>query len=388
MINFLARIFVDDHENLNDARVRQNYGSLCGSLGLLLNIFLCCAKLLAGLMSSSVSIMTDAINNLSDAGSSIIMMLGFKLSGREPDIDHPFGHGRIEYVSGLIVSIIIIVLGVELGKTSIVKILAPTELFVSKPVFIILLVSVLVKLYMYYYNRQTGDRIKSQALKAASNDSFSDALATTGVLLTVVIYEFTSINVDGYCGLLVALFIIYTGVSSVKDTMDPLLGIKPDPEYVSAIEKYVMAQKGVLGMHDLVIHDYGPGRSMISLHAEVAANGNILEIHDSIDNAERKLKEVLGCDAVIHMDPIVTDDAISGRMRDFVKIIVNSVDEKLSIHDFRMVQGTTHTNLIFDILIPYGLEKTDEEIVATVTEKIKELPGNHYAVINVDKPMV
>ena len=386
MVNLLIRILVNDYDNTGDEKVRQGYGVVCGWISIILNILLCCAKVFAGILSGSIAVVTDAVNNLTDAGSSFINIIGFKMAGRKPDPEHPFGHGRVEYVAGLIISIIIIVCGVEFGKSSITRIIDPTDIEASRPVFIIMEIAIVVKIYMYLYNKRIGERISSPVMKAAALDSFTDAIATTAVLVSVIIYEFAGIVVDGWCGLIVSVFIIYSGINSVKDTIDPLLGTKPDPEYVRIIEKFVLSQKGVLGMHDLIIHNYGPGRSMISLHAEVPATGNIVEIHDTIDNIERKLKEVLGCECVIHMDPIVTDNSITVRMRDFVRIIVTNVDPRLSINDFRMVQGSTHTNLIFDLVIPHGLEASDDDIVALVKQKVRELPGDHYALINVEKP--
>lgn len=386
MVSLLIRILVNDYNKINDEKVRQGYGVVCGGVGIVLNILLCCFKVFVGVMSGSIAIITDAVNNLTDAGSSIINIIGFKMAGRKPDPEHPFGHGRIEYVAGLIISIIIIVFGVELGKTSVGRIIDPMDIETSRAVFIVMEAAIVVKIYMYAYNKRIGDRIQSPAMKAAAIDSFTDAIATTAVLLSVIIFEFTGVVVDGWCGLIVSVFIIYSGISSVKATIDPLLGTKPDPEYVKLIEKYVLAQRDVLGMHDLIIHNYGPGRSMISLHAEVPANGNIVEIHDSIDNIERKLKEVLKCECVIHMDPIVTDNSITARMRDFIRIIVTNVDPRLSINDFRMVQGSTHTNLIFDLVIPHGLPVPDDDIVAVIKQKVRELPGDHYALINIEKP--
>lgn len=386
MVSLLIKILVNDHNRINDEKVRQGYGVVCGGVGIVLNVLLCCFKVFVGVMSGSIAIITDAVNNLTDAGSSVINIIGFKMAGRKPDPEHPFGHGRIEYVAGLIISIIIIVFGVELGKSSVARIIDPRDIETSRSVFVVMEAAIVVKIYMYVYNKRIGDRIQSPTMQAAAIDSFTDAIATTAVLLSVIIYEFTGVLVDGWCGLIVSVFIIYSGISSVKSTIDPLLGTKPDPEYVKLIEKYVLAQRGVLGMHDLIIHNYGPGRSMISLHVEVPANSDIVTMHDSIDNIERKLKEVLKCECVIHMDPIVTDNSITGRMRDFVRIIVASVDPHLTINDFRMVQGATHTNLIFDLVIPHGLMMSDDEIVAAVKQKVRELPGDHYAQINVEKP--
>ena len=388
MVSLLIRILVNDYNNTGDEKVRRGYGVVCGTVGIILNIMLCCAKVFAGMLSGSIAVITDAINNLTDAGSSVVNVVGFKMAGRKPDTEHPFGHGRIEYVSGLIISIIIIVLGVELGKTSITRIIDPREIITSRAVFTVMEISIGVKIYMYLYNRRFGNRISSVSLKAAALDSFTDAIATTAVLISIVIFEFTGVVVDGWCGLIVSVFIIYSGVSSVKTTVDPLLGLKPDPEYVNIIEKFVLSQNNILGMHDLVIHNYGPGRSMISLHVEVPANGSLVEMHDIVDNIERKLKEALNCECVIHMDPVVIDNMITMRMREFVNVIVSNVDPSLRINDFRMVQGTTHTNLIFDLVIPHGFRYTDDEVVDIIQQRVRQLPGDHYAVINVEKPYV
>ncbi len=386
MVSLLIKILVNDYNNTGDDRVRRGYGVVCGTVGILLNIVLCCVKVFAGMLSGSIAIITDAVNNLTDAGSSIVNVVGFKMAGRKPDTEHPFGHGRIEYVSGLIISIIIIVLGVELGKTSIARIIDPRDIITSKTVFTVMLISIGVKIYMYLYNKKIGNRISSVSLQAAAVDSFTDAIATTAVLISVVIFEFTGVVVDGWCGLIVSVFIIYSGISSVKTTVDPLLGVKPDPEYVNIIEKFILSQNNILGMHDLVIHNYGPGRSMISLHVEVPANGSLVEMHDIVDNIERKLKEALNCECVIHMDPMVIDNSISMRMRDYVGVIVTNVDPSLRINDFRMVQGTTHTNLIFDLVIPHDFQYSDEEVVDIIQQRVRQLPGDLYAVINVEKP--
>ncbi|MCR5419482.1 MAG: cation diffusion facilitator family transporter [Lachnospiraceae bacterium] len=388
MVGLLIKILVNDYKNIRDERVRRGCGIVCSWSSIIFNILLCCIKVFAGIMSGSVAITTDAVNNLTDAGSSFINIIGFKMSGRKPDTEHPFGHGRLEYIVGMIISILIVVCGVELGKASVTKIIDPRDIYTAKAVFIILVISIFIKIYMFTYNKKYGELTDSPILKASSADCFMDVIATTSVLISVVIYEFSGINIDGWCGLIVSVIIIYSGISSVKDTIDPLLGCKPDPKYVELIEKYVLAQKDVLGMHDLIIHNYGPGRNIISLHVEVSATSNIVEAHDVIDNIERKLKEVLNCDCVIHMDPIVVDDSITGRMRDFIRIIVTNVDPRLKIDDFRMVQGVTHTNIIFDLIIPNEINVNDDEIVARIKDKVRELPGNHYAIINVEKPFI
>ncbi len=386
MVSLLIKILVNDHDNIGDDRVRRGYGVVCGTVGIILNIVLCCIKVFAGMLSGSIAVISDAINNLTDAGSSVVNVVGFKMAGRKPDTEHPFGHGRIEYVSGLIISILIIVLGVELGKTSVTRIIDPRDIITSRTVFIVMEISIAVKIYMYIYNKKIGRKISSVSLQAASIDSFTDAIATTAVLISIVIFEFSGVVTDGWCGLIVSVFIIYSGITQVKATVDPLLGLKPDPEYVRIIEQFVLAQRNVLGMHDLVIHNYGPGRSMISLHVEVPATGSLVEMHDMVDNIERKLKEVLNCECVIHMDPMVIDNSITTRMRDFVRVIVANVDPQLRINDFRMVQGTTHMNLIFDLVVPHDFKYTDDEVVDIVRQKIRQLPGDHYAVINVEKP--
>lgn len=388
MIELLAKKFISNRENISDSQVRQQYGVLLGAVGIGFNICLFLIKVVAGFVSGSVAILADAINNLSDAGSSIVMMVGFKMSGKKPDPEHPFGHGRIEYVTGLVVSLLIILMGVELVKSSISKIIHPADVKFSYLVAIILILSVLVKVYMYFYNIKASKMYNSAAMKATAMDSLTDSIATLFVLLAMILNMVTGLHVDGISGLIVASFILYTGVTSAKDTLDPLLGSKPSKEYVQAIENFVSSYDEVIGIHDLVIHDYGPGRMMISFHAEVAATSNIVEIHDTIDNIERKLSDTLNCHAVIHMDPVVVGDEATDRMKRLTELIVKSVDESFKIHDFRMVRGNTHTNLIFDVVAPYEVKLTEEEIKVAITSKIESLPGNHYAVIEIDRPYV
>lgn len=386
MIELLAKKLIPDYKETNKTSVRLAYGVLCGGVGIFFNILLFAAKIFAGIVSGSVAIVADALNNLSDAGSSVIMMVGFKMSGHKPDPEHPFGHGRIEYLTGLIVSFIIILMGIELVKTSVTKIITPGELVCGVPTIIILVLSILVKLYMYSYNRKIGTKLSSAAMNATAMDSFSDTIATTAVLLATLISQYTGLKLDGYMGLIVSLFILYTGFESAKDVIDPLLGSKPDPEFVKTIEKFVVSFDEIVGIHDLIIHDYGPGRMMISLHAEIPSNSDIMEAHDTIDNIERKLFETLGAHAVIHMDPVVVDDVRNNRMKRLTELIVKSVDESLKIHDFRMVVGPSHTNLIFDVLLPYEVKLTEEEVREQITQKVTDLPGNHYAVIEIDRP--
>lgn len=386
MIELLAKKFVPDYKNTASITVRQGYGTLCGAVGVFFNIILFLFKIFAGMLSGSVAILADALNNLSDAGSSVITMVGFKMAGQKPDPDHPFGHGRIEYVTGLVVSMLIILMGVELAKSSIVKIIHPEELICSAVTVIILSVSIAIKLYMYAYNKKYAEKFSSSAMNATAMDSFSDSVSTALVLLAILISQYTGLKIDGWCGLLVAVFILYTGITSAKDTLDPLLGTKADKEFVERIEKFALSFDDILGIHDLVVHDYGPGRLMISFHAEVPANGNIMELHDTIDIIEQRIRDILGAHAVIHMDPIVVDDVKVDRMKRLMQLIAKSVDERLTIHDFRMVAGPTHTNVIFDAVVPFDVEMTEEEVKAMLEQKVRELPGNHFAVVQIDRP--
>ena len=388
MINLLAKMFIKNHEETGKAEVRRSYGVLCGVVGIILNIILFGIKLFAGLLSASVAIVADAFNNLSDALSSLIMMVGFKMSGQKPDPEHPFGHGRIEYVTGMVVSMLIILMGFELLKTAISHILHPEPVSFEPVTVVILIVSILTKIYMYSYNKKTGEKISSQAMQATAMDSFSDSASTCAVLLSMMIAEFTGLKIDGWCALLVSLFILYTGISSAKDTISPLLGSAPDKEFVDKIEAFAKSYPEIQGIHDLIVHDYGPGRMMLSFHAEVPANGDILKMHDVIDCIEQKLRDVLGCEAVIHMDPIATDDELTNRTKAIVLVIVKGIDDNLTMHDFRMVEGPTHTNLIFDVVVPYDCKLSDDEVREKIAEGVSKMDGNYFAVVQIDKPYV
>ena len=388
MIEFLARVFIRHRDGLSPSALRQAYGQLCGAVGIGLNLLLFAGKLFAGTISGSIAITADAFNNLSDAGSSVVTLLGFRLAGRKPDPEHPFGHGRMEYISGLAVAGLILLMGVELGKSSLKKILSPEEIVSSPLVLAILAVSVAVKLYMFYYNRSIGKKIKSAAMSATATDSLSDAVSTTAVLIATLVGQFTGLNIDGWVGLLVALFILFSAYKAAKETLSPLLGQTPDPEFVDRIEQIVLSYPEVLNIHDLIVHDYGPGRVMISLHAEVSADGDLLQLHDVIDNAEHRLKKELGCMAVIHMDPIITNDAHTDALRMAVAEKVKSIDPRLTIHDFRIVPGSTHTNLIFDVVVPYDVKLTADEVRRRIGALVKELDENYFAVVQVDNSYV
>lgn len=385
MITFLASLFIKDSKNYKEPSVRQAYGVLSGAVGIGLNILLFFGKWLAGTISGSIAIIADAFNNLSDAGSSIITLIGFRLSGQEPDPEHPFGHGRMEYISGLLVSVAILVMGFELIGSSIGKLRSPEPIESSALVFGILIASILVKLYMFFYNHSLSKKIGSAAMKATSVDSLSDTVATTLVLIATLISKYTGLLLDGWFGILVGLFILYTGGSTLKETIDLLLGQPPKQEFIDEVKEIVLGHSMVHGVHDLIVHDYGPGRVMISLHAEVDVNGDIQDIHEQIDHIEHELQEKLHCSATIHMDPIVTDDKEVLAMKAKVEEMVHFLDESFSMHDFRMVKGSTRTNLIFDVEVPRKTSYTDNEIVNWLKERIHELPGSKYfAVIQID----
>ena len=384
MITFLASLFIKDSKNYKEPSVRQAYGVLSGAVGIGLNILLFFGKWLAGTISGSIAITADAFNNLSDAGSSIITLIGFRLSGQEPDPEHPFGHGRMEYISGLLVSVAILVMGFELIGSSIGKLRSPEPIESSALVFGILIASILVKLYMFFYNHSLSKKIESAAMKATSVDSLSDTVATTLVLIATLISKYTGLLLDGWFGILVGLFILYTGGSTLKETIDLLLQ-PPKQEFIDEVKEIVLGHSMVHGVHDLIVHDYGPGRVMISLHAEVDVNGDIQDIHEQIDHIEHELQEKLHCSATIHMDPIVTDDKEVLAMKAKVEEMVHFLDESFSMHDFRMVKGSTRTNLIFDVEVPRKTSYTDNEIVNWLKERIHELPGSKYfAVIQID----
>lgn len=388
MITLLSRWFIRDRDHVTDPAVRRAYGQLCGLTGIGLNVLLFIGKFLAGTISGSIAITADAFNNLSDAGSSVITLLGFRLAGRKPDPEHPFGHGRIEYISGLIVSGLILLMGAELAKTSFDKILHPAAVDFSVIAMVILAVSILVKLYMSLYNRRIGKKINSAAMAATAADSISDAISTSAVLAAMLVAKFSGLMIDGYVGMIVAVLILISGVKAAKETIAPLLGQAPETEFVQQIERIVMSHPPICGIHDLVVHDYGPGRVMISLHAEVPAGGDMLELHDVIDNAEIALRRELNCEAVIHMDPIVTDDGITSELRAKVSELVKTIDERITIHDFRIVPGNTHTNLIFDAVVPFDIGISAQEVSERISRLVSEMDSNYFAVVLVEHSYV
>lgn len=388
MIDLLAKRFIKNSEDITSPAVRTAYGVLCGAVGIGINLVLFAIKLLAGTLAGSVAVTADAFNNLSDAGASIVTLLGFRLAGQKPDTEHPFGHGRIEYLSGLAVSLVILLMGVELLRDAVSAILHPEAVSCSLLTVAILLVSICGKFYMYCYNRSVGKKLNASAMLATAADSLSDCAATLAVLLSTLAGHFLHWTIDGWCGLAVSLLILRAGIGAAKDTISPLLGQPPTPEFVQSIRDIVMANESICGIHDLVVHDYGPGRVMISLHAEVPAHGDILAMHDEIDNVEKALRDQLGCEAVIHMDPIVTNDASVNEAHEKIAAVVRTIDESISIHDFRMVTGPTHTNVIFDAVVPYSCNLSDLEAEEQIKAAVHALDERYFAVVQIDKSYV
>ena len=388
MISILSKIFIKNENNADESRIRSAYGTLCCVLGILLNVVLFGIKYFAGVISGSIAITADAFNNLSDAGSSVITLAGIRLSEKKPDKDHPFGHGRMEYLSGLAVSVIIILVGVELLRSSVDKIISPEAVETSVVSIVILVISILVKGYMFLYNNRIGKKINSAGMKATALDCIGDAIATFVVLVSSVVSYFTGLKIDGWCGLLVSLFIVYAGIRSVKETINPLLGMPPEKEFVDEIKGIIKTFDKIIDIHDLIVHDYGPGRVVVSLHAEVDGKEDIYELHDMIDNAEQKLYQELNCLAVIHMDPIETDNTVTSGMRDDVAKVVKALHKDVTIHDFRMVPGISHTNLIFDVVVPHELKMTDKEIKNSICNMISDKFIDCNAVVNIDRPFV
>jgi len=385
MITLLEKKFIPDRDNIHSPKVRQKYGILCGGAGIFFNLLLFAFKFLAGLLSNSIAITADAFNNLSDAGSSIITLIGFKMAGQKPDSDHPFGHGRIEYISGFLVSIFILFMGFELVKTSVNKIFDPQPLDFSASVLIILILSILIKGYMAYYNRRIGKKLESVAMQATATDSLSDMVSTSVVLITTLISHYTPYSIDSYCGILVGLLILYAGYNAAKDTINPLMGTAPDKDFVQLVEDIVMSYDQVIGIHDIMVHNYGPGRLIISLHAEVSADGDLLALHDTIDLIEHRLHNELNCSAVIHMDPVCIHDEMTQKLKQLITDILAEIDPVLTMHDFRIVSGPTHTNLIFDVVTPFRYRYSDKVLIKLISEKVQAYDSTYFTVIDIDK---
>lgn len=374
--------------NLHDTDLRERYGKISSFVGIFVNVFLFAIKLFVGRLFHSVAVTADAVNNLSDAGSSVISLVSFKLAGMPADNEHPFGHERIEYLASSVVGFLIILLGVELLKTSFEKILHPDEIVFSMLTVGVLLFSIVVKFFLYFFNIRLGKRFNSSVMKATAVDSLSDVLATSSVLLSTVVSPLIGLQLDGYMGVAVSILIMISGINILREMLDTLLGEKPAAELVERIENAIKKYDGVLGVHDLVIHSYGPRRFFATAHVEVDAKNDVLASHDLIDNIEREVEEQLNIHLVLHMDPLTMDDPDVNRWREMTKEIVAEVNESLSMHDFRVVKGVTHTNLIFDVVVPYQCQKNDRQVIEEITQKIQAQGENLFPVITIDRSYV
>lgn len=381
MTKLLIRLFVPSPDS---PEARGRFGLLSCVVGIICNALLCIVKFLIGSLAGSVSIMADSVNNLSDAGASVVTLIGFRVSGKPADEDHPFGHARAEYIGGLIVSFMILLLGVTFLRSSLEKIFHPEEVDLSLPAMILLGISVLVKAWLSSFNRYMGKRIGSAALLATAQDSLNDVISSAAVLVSALISVWTGFSLDGWMGVAVAVFILFAGFGIARDTVGPLLGQKPPEELVSQLEAMVRSYPGILGMHDLLVHSYGPGQMFASVHAEVDAADHLLQSHDLIDNIERDVLSQMGIHLVIHLDPIVIDDPLVNKLRIMANQCVQSLDAGLTMHDFRLVIGETHSNLIFDINVPFGCRLSDQQIVERVSKLVRQYDNRFFPVITID----
>ena len=388
MTEFLLRRFVPNYQDVQSPEVRERCGALSGITGILLNVLLCMGKFIAGLLTGAVSVTADAFNNLSDAASSLVTLVGFHMAGQAADRDHPYGHGRMEYLAGLAVSAAILLVGVELAKGALEKILRPEAVHFSWLSVGILCASIAVKLWMYLFNRSLSRRISSAAMAATAADSLSDCVATGAVLLGLLVSHFAQVSIDGWVGVVVAAFVLRAGWEAAKDTIDPLLGKAPDPALVEGIRQTVLSHPEIAGVHDLMVHDYGPGHVMASLHAEVSIDADMAATHDVIDNVERELAQKYRLIATIHMDPIVTDDAHINAVRSEILALAQQIDPAMTLHDFRMTAGPSHTNLIFDVVAPHSCPLSDEEIRRELSRLAREKDPKYMTVVQVDHSFV
>lgn len=384
MGNFLFKWFIKDYENTRDPKVRDDYGKLAGIVGIISNTILCTMKILIGLISGSISIVADGINNLADGASSIITLLGFKLASLPEDEEHPYGHARIEYIAGMAVSVMILIVGFELGKSSLEKIITPEPLEFSWTVVIVLLIAIAIKVWQAIFNISTGKKINSLALIATGTDSRNDVISTVVVLLGILIGHFFNVMVDGYFGLAVAVFILWSGVSLIKETISPLLGEAPDEELVSQIEAMTMSYDGVIGIHDLIVHNYGPGKVFASMHIEVDSSVDVMESHDLIDIIEKKLSESLNILLTIHMDPVDINNPYREPLTHILNDVLREIPGALGFHDLRIVPGTTHTNVIFDVVLSHECELSQKEISDILKQKVSEFNSSFLCVIEYD----
>ncbi|EUB31148.1 cation diffusion facilitator family transporter [Olsenella uli] len=388
MVDLLVHRFIENADDTANPAVRNAYGTLASTVGIVCNVLLCVGKGAIGLFAGSVSIVADAVNNLSDASSNVVSLLGFHMAGRPADREHPYGHGRYEYLAGMVVAVLVLVIGVELVRSSVEKLIDPSPTEFSPAVAIVLVASMLVKAWMMLFNRTLGRRIGSVTLEATAMDSRNDVITTGAVLAAAVVSALTGVDLDGWAGLAVGCFILWSGFGLMRETIDPLLGRTPSDELVRHIHDTIMGYPGVLGTHDLMVHDYGPGRQFASAHVEMAAEANPLDSHDTLDNIEREFLERDGMHVVLHYDPIVTDDPQVCDLRNWIAQQVKVIDPELTIHDLRCVPGPTHTNVIFDCVRPHGLAMSDDELRGTISGLVKSRHPGYDCVITVDRSYV
>ncbi|HHW99710.1 MAG TPA: cation transporter [Acholeplasmataceae bacterium] len=384
MIKLLPKIFIKDYKNIHDPKVRNNYGKLAGIVGIITNVLLSIIKIIAGVLSLSMAIIADGLNNLSDALGSIITFIGFKMAAKPADRDHPFGHQRIEYVTGLIISFLVLFIGASLFKTGIEKIIKPTDLLISKFLLIFLGFSILLKVWQYLYYRRSGKLINSKALLTAAVDSLNDVITTTAVVISLLVTNFFELNIDGYMTVVVAIFILIGGVKLVKETISPLIGEAPDAKFIEKVCYDILSFRGVLGYHDLVVHTYGPGKTFITVHVEVDAANNVLESHNLIDSIERYINDKYQTNLVIHMDPVETKDEYTLTIKKQFEEIVKSIDPVLNFHDFRIVKGSNNINVIFDLEVPDYFEIHEKDLIDKINKKAKRINPKFNLIIIID----
>ena len=385
MTDLILRIFVRDHKNTEDPAVRDKCGRVAGAVGIVTNFLLFLMKIIVGTVFHSVSVTADAVNNLTDSGSSVVTLIGFKMASKPADEKHPFGHARIEYLSGVIVSFIVIFLGLQLGMSSVEKIITPEENALTPVALVVLVVSILAKLWQCLFYRKVGRMIKSESVEATSKDSRNDVIATSVVLLGAVITMLTGVNLDGYMGAAVALFIVFSGVQLTISTADPLLGQAPEGELVQTITEKMLSYPGIIGMHDLAVHNYGVGRCFASAHCEVDAKNDILVSHDLIDNIERDFSRDLGIHMVIHLDPVIVGDARTDALHRKVQSLVTALYPTVTIHDFRVIWGVTHSNIVFDAAVPFAVKDSDAVITQKLEAEIQKLDPDYRTVVTIDR---
>ena len=387
-MNCIKKLFIPDYQNIEDAKVRLRYGVVAGIFGIFSNLFLFALKIIIGLVGNSITILAEAINNLSDAGSSVVTVFGFKMSARPADKEHPYGHARYEYITGFFVAFIVLAIGVMLGKSSVEKILHPETVTITIFTYLVLIVAILMKLWQMAIYVNFGKTISSEALRASGIDSRNDIISTVSVLIATIVMDVTELNIDGYMGLAVSIFIVISAIKLIKDTIDPLLGTLPDAALVEKIRSKILSYEGVLGIHDLMIHCYGASQCFAIVHVEVSASANAMASHDLMDNIERDFHEHLGINLSIHMDPVEVDNPQVLALRGKAAAVLHQIDERLTLHDFRVVQGTTHTNVLFDVVVPFEVRVEKEDILTALDASFNTEEKMYYFIIQLDRGYV